>query len=289
MLYGGIETGGTKIICSILDEFGQLLDLLKFSTGLPDDAVKTITDYYMNSGIVSLGIGSFGPVDININSPNYGMILDTPKAGWKQYPFINRISERLKVPVVIDTDVNCACLGEMTYGAAKGVNTAVYITIGTGIGIGVGIGGETLKGMLHPEAGHILIRKNRKDVFEGVCPYHKDCFEGLAAGPAIEKRCGMPAYELPRENDVWKLEADYIAQAVTNYILVYSPEKIILGGGIMEQQHLFPMIREAVRKYMNGYIRTRQMEDLEDYIVPAGLQGRQGIMGAYCLARRTAL
>lgn len=288
MVYGGIETGGTKIICSILDECGQLLDTLQFPTGLPDDAVKIITAYYKNRGIASLGIGSFGPVDINVNSPNYGMILDTPKAGWHQYPLVKRISENLNVPVAIDTDVNCACLGEMTYGAAKGVNTAVYITVGTGIGIGVGIGGETLKGMLHPEAGHILIRKNRNDAFEGVCPFHKDCFEGLASGPAIAKRCGIPAHEIPDENDVWKLEAEYIAQAVTNYILAYSPEKIILGGGVMKRRYLFPMIRDAVKKYMNGYIRTAQMEDLEHYIVPAKLQENQAIMGAYCLARKAA-
>jgi len=288
MLYGAVETGGTKIICSVLDEAGQLLDSLRFSTGLPDNAVKTIADYFIGREIAGLGIGSFGPVNLHITSPAYGTVLETPKAGWEHYPFLKRLWERLGVPALMDTDVNCACMGELKYGAARNANTAIYITVGTGIGVGVCIGGETLKGMLHPEAGHILIRRNRQDRFEGICRYHKDCFEGLACGAALEKRCGMAAYELAADAPVWKLEAEYIAQAVTNYILAYSPEKVILGGGVMEQQQLFPMIRKGVCKNLNGYIQTAQMKDLEHYIIPAELNGKQGIMGAYCLAKKAA-
>ena len=286
MLYGAVETGGTKIVCAIFNEAGQLLDSVRFPTVTPDSVVKEIADYYTSSGIVSLGIGSFGPVDLDVTSPTYGYILDTPKADWNHCPFLNKLKERLDIPIAIDTDVNCACLGEMTYGAAQGMKTAIYITIGTGIGVGVGIGGDTLKGMLHPEAGHILIRRNKADTYKGKCPYHADCFEGLAAGPAIGERAGRPAYEIPVGDSAWELEADYIGQAVTNYILSYSPERIVLGGGVMEQLHLFPMIRQKVKEYMNGYIKTAQMDDLDNYIVPSGLNGNQGILGAFCLAKK---
>ena len=286
MLFGAVETGGTKIICAILDEEGQLLDSLRFPTDNPDKIIVNIAEYFKQRDIASLGIGSFGPVDINTDSPTYGYILDTPKPGWRNYPFLPKLKEKLNIPMVIDTDVNCACLGEMMYGSTKGINTMIYITIGTGIGVGVVVGKTTLKGMLHPEAGHILMRRNPADSYEGKCPYHKDCFEGLASGPAINERCKVPAYEIPADDSVWELEADYIAQAVTNYILAYSPEKVVLGGGVMEQIHLFPMIRERVAKYMNGYITTKQICDIDNYIVPATLNGKQGIFGAYYLAKQ---
>lgn len=286
MLYGAIETGGTKIVCAKVDESGQILDSVRFATESPDLVVKHIVDYYMNSEITGLGIGSFGPVDLNTASPTYGYILDTPKSGWSYYPFLNKIKEQIKVPVAIDTDVNCACLGEMTYGAAQGMKTAIYITIGTGIGVGVGIGGDTLKGMLHPEAGHILIRRNSKDIYRGKCPFHRDCFEGLAAGPAIEERAGKPAYDIPEGDFIWEIEADYIGQALADYVLVYSPECIVLGGGVMEQVHLFPMIRERLKQYLNGYIRTSRISDLDKYVVPSVLEGKQAILGAFCLAKQ---
>lgn len=286
MLFGAVETGGTKIIAAVLDENRELLDSIRFSTGEPGDAVRMLTDYFAEKNVCAIGIGSFGPVDINQDSETYGMVLDTPKKGWRNYPFLSELKKRIDVPMLIDTDVNCACLGEITYGAAKNLKNVIYITIGTGVGVGVCIEGETLKGMMHPEAGHILLRKHPDDVFKGICPYHSDCFEGLASGPAIAARTNIPAEQISADSKIWDIEADYIAQGITNYILTYSPCRIILGGGVMEQPHLFPLIRSKVNSYMNGYINTKQMNSLDDYIVPAGLLGKQGIIGTYCLARK---
>ncbi len=285
MLYGAVETGGTKIICGVIDESGELLDILRFSTDTPEYSVEKIAGFFENHNICAVGIGSFGPVDINIASDTYGSILDTPKLQWKNYPFLQKLKSKINLPIAIDTDVNCACLGEVKFGAGKGLDNVIYITIGTGIGVGVVINGKTMKGMLHPEGGHILLRRNPMDTYQGKCPYHKDCFEGLASGPAIAERAGRPAFELDCDDELWDIESDYIAQAVSNYVLTYSSEKIIIGGGVMEQSQLFPSVRSKVREYLNGYIRTPQLQNIEEYIVPAKLKGNQGLYGAYCLAK----
>lgn len=285
MLYGAVETGGTKIICGVIDETGELLDILRFPTDTPEYSVEKIAGFFSNHDICAIGIGSFGPVDINEASKTYGNILDTPKLQWRNYPFVERLKTKLNIPIIIDTDVNCACLGEVKFGAGQGLDNVIYITIGTGIGVGVVLNGKTLKGMLHPEGGHILLRRNSLDTYVGKCPYHKDCFEGLASGPAIAERVGRPAFELEEDDSAWDIEVDYIAQALSNYVLTYSPEKIILGGGVLEQLHLYPLIRNKVKEYLNGYIRTPQISDLDEYIVPAKLKGNQGLYGAYYLAK----
>ncbi len=285
MLYGAVETGGTKIICGVIDETGELLDILRFPTDIPEYSVEKIAGFFSNHDICAVGVGSFGPVDVNSASKTYGNILDTPKLQWRNYPLVERLKAKLKLPIIIDTDVNCACLGEVVYGSGKGLSNVIYITIGTGIGVGVVINGNTLKGMLHPEGGHILLRRNMLDTYVGKCPYHKDCFEGLASGPAIAERAGRAAFELEDDDFAWDLEVDYIAQAIANYVLTYSPERIILGGGVLEQEHLYPRIRDKVREYLNGYIRTPQIADLDTYIVPATLKGNQGLYGAYYLAK----
>lgn len=285
MLYGAVETGGTKIICGVIDETGELLDILRFPTDTPEYSVEKIAGFFLNHDICAIGIGSFGPVDINETSKTYGNILDTPKLQWRNYPFAERLKTKLNIPIIIDTDVNCACLGEVKFGAGQGLDNVIYITIGTGIGVGVVLNGKTLKGMLHPEGGHILLRRNSLDTYVGKCPYHKDCFEGLASGPAIAERVGRPAFELEEDDSAWDIEVDYIAQALSNYVLTYSPEKIILGGGVLEQLHLYPLIRNKVKEYLNGYIRTPQISDLDEYIVPAKLKGNQGLYGAYYLAK----
>ena len=165
------------------------------------------------------------------------------------------------------------------------MKNVIYITIGTGIGVGIGINGKLLHGMLHPEAGHILMRKHPKDYFEGWCPYHETCFEGLAAGPAIEKRYGKKAQELADTEEVWEIEAYYLAQALMSYTLTLSPEKIILGGGVMHQTQLFPLVRKKTLAMVNGYVQTKELEDIDNYIVPASLHDDQGIMGAIQLAK----
>jgi len=286
VIYGAIEAGGTKMVCAIGTAEGHLIDQLTFPTKDPAETIPQLVAFFQGKSITALGIGSFGPVDLRTDSPTYGHILDTPKLAWQQFDFVGALQRELKVPVGFDTDVNAACLGEMTYGSAQGLNNVVYITIGTGIGAGIAINGQLLHGMLHPEAGHILMKPHPEDSYPGFCPYHKACFEGMASGPAIEDRWGEKAANLQDNAQVWALESYYIAQALVNYIMVLSPEKIILGGGVMKQKQLFPLIRKQVAEMINGYLKTKELEDLDNYIVPNSLNENQGILGALELAKR---
>lgn len=279
MVIGALEAGGTKMVCAIGDEKGHIYEQQSFPTLTPKETIPELIEFFKNKNIELLGIGSFGPVDVNKTSATYGHILDTPKTPWKNYDMVGVFEEALKVPVGIDTDVNGSCLGEVRNGQAKGLNSVVYITIGTGVGAGMYINGGLVHGMLHPEAGHILINRQPGDTTAN-CPYHKDCLEGVAAGPAIEKRWGKKAVELKDNMEVWELESEYIAQALMNYILVLSPEKIILGGGVMHQEQLFPMIRTKVVDKLAGYLNTIEIKDIDNYIVPASLGDDQGIIGA---------
>ena len=214
----------------------------------------------------------------------YGLFLITPKLPWRDYDIVGVMKEALGVPIGFDTDVNGSLLGEVTWGSAKGLSDALYITIGTGVGGGIWSNGGLVHGMLHPELGHMKLIKAPNDTYEGRCPYHKCCLEGLAAGPAVEERWGANARELVDRDEVWELESDYIAQALTNLILTISPKKIILGGGIMHQEQLFPLIRKKVLDNLAGYLVTKELDDIDNYIVPAGLNDDQGIMGAVKLA-----
>lgn len=289
MLFGALEAGGTKMVMAVGDENGRILEQKTIPTTTPEETMPQIVEYFkekiQEKGIVALGVGSFGPVDVVKSSPTYGHILNTPKLAWKNYNLVGTLEKELGIPVGLDTDVNGSCLGEMTYGCAKGLDTVVYITIGTGIGAGIAVGGKLLHGMLHPEAGHILIGKNSHDPGKSVCPYHDSCLEGLASGPSIEARWGKKAIELVDNAVVWELESEYIAKGLVNMILTLSPQKIILGGGVMHQEQLFPMIRSKVTSLINDYYTTKELDDMECYIVPASLQDDQGIMGAVRLAQ----
>lgn len=276
------------MVCAIGNEKGEIFKRISVPTQAPELTVPKIIDYFMKNEIEALGIGCFGPIDLDKASETYGYITSTPKTAWVDYNIVGAFADALGCPIGFDTDVNGSVLGEVTFGQAKGKRCVLYITIGTGVGAGVYIDGRLLHGMLHPEAGHVLIQKRSTDRFEGKCPYHKSCLEGLAAGPAIEARWGRKAVELQDNPDVWDLEAYYIAQAVTNYVLTLSPEMIILGGGVMHQEQLFPLIRGYVKDLLNGYIRTRELSDMGHYIVPASLNDNQGIMGCLELARRAA-
>lgn len=281
MRIGGIEAGGTKMVCAIGNEKGELLDRISIPTGTPAETFEQIIDYFKESKIEALGIGCFGPVDLNPSSDTYGYITSTPKPGWRNCDVLGTFRRALQIPVGFDTDVNGAVLGEVTWGAARGCDTAIYITIGTGIGVGVYANGGLLHGLVHPEGGHILMARHPKDSYKGKCPYHGSCFEGLASGPAIEERWGRRAEELAGEKEVWELEAFYIAQAVANYIMVYSPQKIILWGGVMHQDQLFDMVRTQSRELLQGYISHAQIsEHIETYIVPPELGENPGILGA---------
>jgi fructokinase len=286
MIYGAIEAGGTKMVCAIGTADGQLLSEATFATKEPAETTRELVAFFQGKGIKALGIGAFGPVDLNPASPTYGHLLETPKLAWRYFDFAGTLQRALAVPVGIDTDVNAACLGEMIYGCAQGLKNVIYLTVGTGIGAGVAVDGKLLHGMLHPEAGHILLEPHPEDSYPGNCPYHKRCLEGMASGPAIAERWGAKAVDLHDQPKVWEIESYYIGQALVNYILVLSPEKIILGGGVMKQTQLFPLVRRQVARLINGYLKTKELKDLDNYIVPNSLKDRQGILGALELAKR---
>lgn len=286
MRLGALEAGGTKMVCAIGDETGRIYELVSIPTQTPDITMPKLIEYFKERDVEALGVACFGPIELDRNSPQYGCITSTPKLAWRNYNIVGELADALQCPIGFDTDVNGSVLGEVTFGQAKGKNCVIYLTIGTGVGGGIYIDGRLLHGMVHPEAGHVLIRRRSDDTYEGKCPYHKTCLEGMAAGPAIEERWGRKAVELADRTEVWDLEADYIAQALTGYILTLSPEMIILGGGVMHQEQLFPLIRQKVTQLLGGYVQAEELEDMEHYIVPASLHDDQGIMGCLELARR---
>ncbi len=286
MRIGALEAGGTKMVCAIGNEKGEIFEKISIPTKTPETTMPEMIQWFKAKKIEALGIGCFGPIDPDKDSPTYGYITSTPKLAWKDYNIVGAFEEQLCCPVGFDTDVNGSALGEVTFGQAKGKKNIVYLTVGTGVGAGVYAEGKLLHGMLHPEAGHILMRRREDDHYEGKCPYHKTCLEGLAAGPAIEERWGKKGIELQDRDEVWDLEAYYLAQALTDYILILAPQLIILGGGVMHQEQLFTRIRAYVKEMLNGYIKTKELEDIDHYIVPASLHDDQGIMGALELGRR---
>lgn len=284
MIIGALEAGGTKMVCAIGNEKGEILDRISLPTLTPEETMPAMIEYFKDKNIQALGIGCFGPIDPDKQSPTFGYITTTPKLAWTNYNIVGEFKKALDVPVGFDTDVNGSCLGEATWGITKDVDSSIYITIGTGVGVGIMINRQLLHGMMHPEAGHILLEKHPEDTYEGKCPFHPNCLEGLAAGPAIEGRWGKKAYELADNSKVWEMEAYYIAQGLVSYILTVSPQRIILGGGVMHQEQLFPLIRAEVKRLLNGYIKTKELEDMDTYIVPCSLNDNQGIMGALKLA-----
>lgn len=294
-LYGGIEAGGTKFVCAIGTGPEDIRSEVRFSTGDVDETLGRAVDFFRSYMIKTrmrlegIGIGSFGPLDLNPGSQNFGKITTTPKAGWAFTDLRRRIELGTSTPVALDTDVNIAALGEGFWGAAIDLRDYLYLTIGTGIGGGLIVQGKPFHGLVHPEMGHMRIPHNLvDDPFDGVCPYHGDCLEGLASGPAILARTGQSGDTLPAYHPVWELEAAYIAQALANLICTISPQRIILGGGVMQQTQLFPMIRLKVIQILNGYVQHPQLlENTDEYIVPPRLGQQAGVLGAIALAKQT--
>lgn len=286
MRLGGIELGGTKMVCAIGNEKGEILDRFVIPTAEVDETLSRLLEYFKDKNIEALGIGSFGPLDLNKNSDTYGYITTTPKQGWNNCDIIGFFKE-LNVPVGFDTDVNTACLGEIKYGAGKGLNNVIYGTVGTGIGFGVYLNGGLLHGLMHPETGHMILQRHEADKdYVGPCPYHDNCLETLASGPSIEKRWGCKAEDMYDRKDVWQLEAYYLGQALCNCIMCYSPERIILGGGVMHAPDLIKMVREETLKNLNGYIKKDEiLYNIDDYIVLPQLGDDAGIIGAIELGR----
>lgn len=280
MRLGALEAGGTKMVCAIGNENGEILERISIPTEAPDITMPKLISYFADKEIEALGIGCFGPIDLNRDSDTYGCITTTPKLAWKNYNIVKMFQEALNVPIGFDTDVNGSALGEATWGITKGLENSMYITIGTGIGTGIITNGKLLHGMLHPEGGHLLLSRHPNDSFEGTCPYHKTCLEGLASGPAIEARWGEKGIQLAERREVWELEAYYIAQALVDYIMVLSPQRIVIGGGVTHQEHLMPLIREEVKRQLAGYIDTKELLNMDQYVVLPSLNDNQGIMGA---------
>lgn len=293
-LYGGIEAGGTKFICAVGTGPDDIRDELRFSTTSPAEniskAIAFFREQQQKEALEGIGVACFGPLDPDPNSPQFGYVTTTPKVGWAHTNFVGPLRQALGVPVGFDTDVNGAALGEYRWGAAQGLSNFVYLTIGTGLGGGAMVDGKLMHGLMHPEMGHMLIPHNwDADPYSGFCPYHGDCWEGLAAGPALEGRWKMRAEHLPPDHNAWDLEAHYLALGLMNIICIMSPQRIIMGGGVMDQRHLFALIHNHVYTMLNGYIqKSAILENMDKYIVPPGLGNRAGVLGAIALAQQAA-
>ena len=278
--FGAIEAGGTKFVCAV-GTGPDDLEFRKIDTTTPDSTIGQVVEFLSGFPLKAVGIGSFGPVDFK-----RGVITSTPKAGWRDTPLADRVAAALGVPVGFDTDVNAAALGEYRFGAAQGVSDFLYLTVGTGIGGGAMTDGRLIHGLVHPEMGHIRVPHDpARDPYPGGCPWHGDCLEGLACGPAIGARFEQRAYELPPDHPFWEIEAEYLAQALSTWVCTLSPELIIMGGGVMDQEHLFPRIRARLLALLGGYIRApRITEQIDTYVVRARRDA--GVLGGLVLAQQ---
>lgn len=287
MRIGAIEAGGTKFVIGIGNEQGVIEDRISIPTERPEPTLAKVIEYFSDKQVDAIGVGTFGPINIDPTSPHYGHVTTTPKPGWSGYDFLGAMKRHYDVPYGWDTDVNAAALGEAVWGAARGLDSCVYYTFGTGVGLGIYTEGKLVHGLVHPEGGHVMTRRHPDDQYEGFCPYHGDCLEGVAAGPAIEHRWKVKGSELPIDHPAWQMEAYYIAQAVAGTILMLSPKKVILGGGVMKQGQLFPLIRTEVLKQLNGYVNAEAIvTSIDQYIVPPGLGDNAGLSGALALGLR---
>ena len=286
-ILGAIEGGGTKWILG-LGTAPDNLETISIPATTPKETVGRAADFFRGKNIAALGVGCFGPLNLHPASPTYGYITSTPKAGWRNANILGELSRSLQVPVTLDTDVNASALGEARWGAAQDLTDFVYLTVGTGIGGGALVGGGLIHGLTHPEMGHMLVPRDRElDSFAGCCPFHGDCLEGLASGPAIRARWGIAGEDLPANHAAWKLEAYYLAAVLANLVYTLSPQKIILGGGVMRQRQLFPLIRQGLIERLKGYIQAPEMLDgITNFVVPPGLGERSGVAGALVLAER---
>ena len=288
--YGGIEAGGTKFVCAVGTGLDDIRAEIRFPTTTPDETIGRAIAFFEQQAreveLAAIGIGSFGPADPNPASPTFGFITTTPKPGWQDVDFAGAVGRFLNLPVGFDTDVNVAALGEHRWGAAQDLDTFIYLTVGTGIGGGGMIGGKRMHGLIHPEMGHIRLPHDwAADPFPGSCPYHGDCLEGLASGPALQARWGQPAETLGPDHPAWPLQARYLALALVNIICTLSPQRIIIGGGVMAQPALYDLMRSQVQDLLNNYVQSPAiLEDIENYIVPPALGDQAGVLGAIALA-----
>lgn len=286
----GIEAGGTKFFVSIGNEKGDVIDRVRINTTTPTETMPQVLAamkrFELQHGFRAIGIGSFGPLDPNPNSPTYGSITSTPKLAWQDYPILAAIREEFSAPIAFDTDVNAALLCECYWGHGVGLRNVIYATIGTGIGAGVMVDGQVLHGTHHTEIGHMMVPRSRLEGdYPGCCPFHGDCLEGLASGPSIKDRWNVDsALDLPLDHDAWLLEQEYLSYMVANLIYCFSPEKIILGGGVMKQEQLFAQIQKQTSFCINSYVRHCTANRLTHMVVPASFGDNTGAKGALALA-----
>jgi len=289
-LYGGIEAGGTKFVCAVGTGPDDVRAETRFATTTPSETIGRTIAFFREQPepLAAIGIGSFGPLDLNPDSPTYGYITTTPKTGWAHTNFAGVLQEALNVQVLLDIDINTAALGEHKWGAAQGLDTFIYLTVGTGIGGGGMVNGHLIHGLAHPEMGHVYIPHDPvNDPYPGCCPYHGDCLEGLACGPAIEKRWGQPPQTLPADHPAWRLEARYLALGLVNIIFTLSPQRVIIGGGVLQQESLLPMVRKNVHELIRGYVPVPQfLNETDSYIVLPVLGQKAGVLGAIALAQQ---
>lgn len=290
-LLGGIEAGGTKFVCAVGTGPDDFRAETRFPTTTPEETIGQALAFFKEQAqkepLAAIGIASFGPVDPNPASPTFGYITTTPKPHWAQTDLAGALARALGVPVGFDTDVNGAALGEYRWGAAQGLDTFIYLTIGTGLGGGGLVNGRLMHGLIHPEMGHVRLPRHPNDPYPGACPFHGDCLEGMAAGPALQGRWGRRAETLPLDHPAWEIEAHYLAYGLVNFICTLSPQRIVLGGGVMDQAHLFPLVRRKTQELLNGYVQSPEIiEGIDRYIVPPGLGNRAGVLGAIALAEQ---
>ncbi|MBI2204434.1 MAG: ROK family protein [Candidatus Rokubacteria bacterium] len=283
---GAVEAGGTKFVCAVGTGPEDLRAETVIPTTAPPETLRRVMDFFLAHGpLAAIGIGSFGPLDLDPRSPAFGSIANTPKPGWADTAVTGALAP-LGLPLAIDTDVNAAALGEHRWGALRGVRTGVYVTVGTGIGGGGVVNGQVLRGLVHPEMGHVLVPHDRiRDPFPGVCPFHGDCLEGLASGVAMRERWGVPAETLPPDHPAWELEAHYLGLGLAAIVTILSPERIVVGGGVARASGLLGRVRTMLAQHLGGYVRAQAVwEAGADYVVPPALGDRAGMLGAMALA-----
>jgi len=295
-LWGGIEAGGTKFVCAVGSGPEDLRAEIRFPTSSPEVCLREALDFFRaqqakHGALAAIGVASFGPVDPDPASPSFGTITTTPKPGWANTDLVTPLRVGLGLPVGFDTDVNGAALGEGRWGAAQGLDTFIYLTVGTGIGGGAVVNGALLHGLVHPEMGHIAVPHDRDlDPFAGSCPFHGDCLEGLASGPALEQRWGQRAETLSEEHPAWELEAGYLAHGLATMIYTFSPQRIIVGGGVVAHPGLLTRVRGRLLEILNGYVQhPAVLDEMESYVVAPGLGNQAGVLGAIALAQADRL
>jgi fructokinase len=293
--YGAVEAGGTKFVCAIGDDLGNIHCEGRFPTADPVSTLADVRGFLRNRSaefgtLAAIGVGSFGPIELNRSAAHYGYMGRTPKPGWSHTEIAGVLAREFNCSVGFDTDVNAAALAEHRWGASQDVQTLVYLTIGTGIGGGAIVNGVPIHGLMHPEMGHIYPRRHPLDSgFEGVCPFHRDCLEGLASGPAIHARTGLSPQQLDAAHPLWDIEADYLGQLCAHLVMMLSPQRIVMGGGVMSQARLLTPIRHRLRHWLGGYIdRYEILADTDRYVVSPSLGARAGILGALALAMDAA-